>query len=799
MSIDIVGGEEFSSDAVVSKVSFHHVNLDAGNESVLLRFEYETRDEAACVLVDAGEHVDLDAYLGATDELAAVCLTHAHADHYQSLGRVLRDDTPLYTSPATADILETVLTSAEDSGFVADPDRILAATTPVDDWTEVAPGVRIHPVPAGHTPGAVGFVIRFSDGESSHDMLFTGDFTLDSAGGYPGLDPAVAPDVEALFLTVSTADDASGQLTDGIATAVERANAGGRVLVTTGGLQGVHTAALLATVSAELDLDVPVRVVGQAAKLYEDLGYDLAGVESVPEFARPESCLDCGCVTVAGPDVPTEGSAGRLYEAIEDDPNACLVQFVSSGETPRSKGSCATFDYQGGIHPTEEVLETLVDEFDPVEVVTVHEHGGAGDEYNVWDPCVWSTTKDERLELYEDGRWLTPRWMEGQYARVPEQRRDVGSIVGDQFGDLSLASLDRAARIDLDDEGIDVDQIRQKFRHEDDFDSANTHSTPAMTDSSDADSESSRTETTLYPTADVQVDATRSLSDDSLAPRNIVSKRAWDELGSKPVVETADADADADGADERRASSDETDTTAVDTDTDAATAETEPESTSTSENSGTVDTAATSETAAEQTEETQTTDDDSGVADTAGAPAPEQADVTGTEGPVDDVSEPTTDSDGPEADSAQPAVDDTSDTAVTIDVDPLLLALVERQTEESVDRFVTDALQAYLEALLRQGEPPEGTTDSLDIGLSTGDRLGQALGDAVDDEGYDSVPAAVRTALAELLGSSDASTVTVSDRAVSTGFIDAAVDNDEYGFETRRNVVDAAVLWALDD
>lgn len=788
MSIDILGGDETTGDDAVSRVSFHHVNINAGNESVLLRFEYDARDEAACILIDAGEHIDLNAYLEASDRLAAVCLTHAHADHYQSLDRVLRDDVPLYTSPTTADMLETVLTSAEDSGFVSDPDRILTATTPVDGWTEVAPGVRIHPVPAGHTPGAVGYVVRFSDGTASHDMLFTGDFTLDAAGGFPGFDPAVTPDVEALFLTVATADDSRGQLTDGLGKAVERAHAGGQVLVTAGGLQGVRLATLLATVSAELDLDIPVRVVGQAAKLYDDLGYDLAGVELVPEFARPEECLDRGVVTVAGPDIPTEGSSGRLYEAIQHDPNACLVQFVSSGKTPVSGGgACAAFDYHGAMHPTKEALDDVVAAIDPVEVVTVHEHGGAGKKYNDdWNPCIWSSTNDERLDLYEDGRWLTPWWMDSTYARVPEQQRDFGSVLGDQLGDFPLVSLDRSEAVDLAEEGVDLERIRDQLRQDVQTDRPTTQQTTPMADSPNSDDESNRSEATLYPTVNAQVDATGSLSEDSLVPDNMFSKRMWGSMAG-----------DATATDDRTSAPTTEDTESVSATTDTATAEAERTKTEPVADTA-ADTPATStddepESSAETDDgvESEPTADVEDAETPTGEPQTHMSEVSASEQPTEQAEESASD-----VETASDAAVDAA--AVDVAVDPLLLALVERQAETSVGAFVADALQSYLEALLRHGEPPEGTAGGLDLEVVVGDHLGGALTSAVDDEGYESVSAAVRTALAGLLGEDTTSTVAVLKREFNTGLIDAAVDNDDYGFETRRDFVDAAVLWALD-
>jgi len=50
--------------------------------------------ETACILVDAGDGVDLDSLLSPSDKLVAICLTHAHVDHYAELTAAHRGDVP---------------------------------------------------------------------------------------------------------------------------------------------------------------------------------------------------------------------------------------------------------------------------------------------------------------------------------------------------------------------------------------------------------------------------------------------------------------------------------------------------------------------------------------------------------------------------------------------------------------------------------------------------------------------------------------------------------------------------------
>ncbi|WP_224333527.1 MBL fold metallo-hydrolase [Haloprofundus halobius] len=747
MSTEITSGDDHISANIVSKVSFHHVNVDAGNESILLRFGYEGHEETVCVLVDAGENVNLDSVRRTHDSLAAVCLTHAHADHYQSIGEVVEGDVPILTSPSTAAILDTVLTSAREVGFVSDVERLAEAVIPIDEWTDVAPGVRVHPVPAGHAPGAVGFVVRFRDANGKHDILFTGDFTLHAAGGYPSFDPGVAVDAEAMFLSVATADAYSDELTDGIGQSLERAHGGARVLVTAGGLQSTHLATLIRAVTNELTLNVPVRIVGQAAKLYDELGYDVDGVQSIPEFERTKSCLEGGVVTIAGPDVPTEGSAGRLYGAIRDDPNACLVQFVSSGTTPVSgDGQCATFEYRLSMHPTGADLDAVVETIDPIELITLHEHGGGGRRYNDWNSCVWSHDDNRELPLFEDGRWLTPPWMDSTYAQVGSRAVDIGHLAGDAIGDVSLASLDREETIDPSHEGIDISRICDRLHLSAQTTQPTSLTSPKMTNSTD--DKTNRSTTELYMTVGAKTDSAGTLSTDSLAPKNLIAARARASLAKDDTEQESDSQREADKETSTRGpvSKDEVTNTETAEDGVALTEEAETSEKSTDESFAETDTERSS---GEPTEETT-------------------AETRLNDPPV-----------------------------VAFEIDPLLLALAEQGVgAESVDAFVAKAMNSYLEAIIRAGTSPEGTVDSLDMNINVGERLGNVLSTVTAED--DSVSTLVRTALTEMLGEKESAIVEIAERDVNCVFVDAAVENPEYGFETRSDFVDAAVLWALD-
>ncbi|QWC20719.1 MBL fold metallo-hydrolase [Halorubrum sp. 2020YC2] len=137
-------------------LSYHHANPRGGNESFLLRFQSANTDSPTTILVDAGAELELDRILSPGETIDAVCLTHAHSDHYQSLNQCVDPDTSVYTSPATAKIIGDVFDIATQQTGVEADDSMVAAIEPVDEWTSVGSDVAFHPVPAGHVPGAVG-------------------------------------------------------------------------------------------------------------------------------------------------------------------------------------------------------------------------------------------------------------------------------------------------------------------------------------------------------------------------------------------------------------------------------------------------------------------------------------------------------------------------------------------------------------------------------------------------------------------------------------------------------------------
>jgi len=442
------------------KLSYRHANITAGNESFLLSYQPDSRSTgASCVLVDAGTGLDVANLLDPADDLVAVCLTHAHADHYQSLGECVRAGATVYTSPSTADIFGDVADIAarqldgESLGVEAGDVR------PVDGWTALAPGVSVHPVPAGHAPGAVGYLFEFADGADSHHVLATGDFTRRRAAGYPGIDTSLA-DIDVLFCTVATSEGFEANLSEGLGHALHRAHTGARTLVATSGLFGVQVTYLLNALARELGLSVTVRPVGHVASLYETLGYSGRHVDPTAVFDDPAACLEQGAISVAGPETPTEGSSERLFHRLRDDPNGCVVQLYHSESGSFDTGRCTVHSYETVNHPPREALEEVHDALAPSHTVVVHQHGGAGSKFNHLDSTVWAPTDGREYTLYQDG-WQTPPWMGRRHASTDTTPTGTlrAQIETDLTDELTLPPITRHDTADLTSEGVDLERV----------------------------------------------------------------------------------------------------------------------------------------------------------------------------------------------------------------------------------------------------------------------------------------------------------------------------------------------------
>jgi putative mRNA 3-end processing factor len=436
----------------------------------LIRLHDRIRDQTACLLVDASPGVDVSSLIDIEDDeyLAGILLTHAHLDHYETLPENHVQNAPIYAFRDTARILDDVLHEARTHHDLGPVDDVLGAVEPIDDWTSIVDGVRVRPIPAGHAPGAAGFLIQFQDDGTAQTLLATGDFTTRDAAGYRGFTTDLGVDVDAVFLTASTNDGVPETVTDVVSRALARARAGSQTLVTAGALQGVHLATLLAETAARFDASVPITLVGQAAKVATTLGYDLPNTEFVETFQDPSTCLEHGRITIAGPAVPIDGSAKRLFETIEADGGATLLQVTSGGIDPVDSAGCTVDAFRLSNHPSRDTIDEVVEELLPTHVVIVHQTGRAADRFkDSYDSFVWATNDDLEHTLYEDGRWCAPPWVtKNTERRVRGRTGWTGGrvLAGDLAGlEVSPPPVSRQERVDLRAEGLDIEALEARF------------------------------------------------------------------------------------------------------------------------------------------------------------------------------------------------------------------------------------------------------------------------------------------------------------------------------------------------
>lgn len=447
------------------RFGFQHLAPHAGHESTLLWFEHGGQTD--CVLVDSGDGVDLDRHLAADDYLAAALVTHAHIDHYRTLGKNLRHGAPVYAAPGTAAALEHSLTEATKDNDVGDVESVLHALEGVEGWTTLVErpdfSVDAVPIPAGHAVGAAAFLVRIEDEplDGPRYVLATGDFTRRPCAGNPGLTTDL-PDLEAAFVNVATSESFEEVVSESVAAVMETALGGGRVVLATNGTTGVHYAYLLGHAAAALGRRLPVTVVGQVANLYEALDYDVPNVRTVPVFDQTAEVLEAGSVTIAGPEAPTKGSTVRLLGAVRDDPAALFAQVTTGGAGKVSGTTCTTRHFEVSNHPTDETLDAVVAELDPENVVVQHTRAVAKYRERYGRNFVWASDQSDRYALYADGEWLRPEWMSDYGIQQVEMQRygDAGLAVGAE--DVTPPSLERADP-DLAAEGLDLARLRESF------------------------------------------------------------------------------------------------------------------------------------------------------------------------------------------------------------------------------------------------------------------------------------------------------------------------------------------------
>lgn len=554
----------------------------------------------------------------------------------------------------------------------------------------------------------------------------------------------------------------------------------------------------------EYELGVPIRVVGQVAKLYERLDYDRPGVEQISHFTDPRTCLDPGVITIAGPDVPRERSSGRLFGILRDNPNACVVQLVGSGETPMTEGRCTIHDYELVNHPSRGTLEEVHDSIDPQETVVVHSHDGAGEEFNHLDSVVWGTGDTNEHTLYDGHRWQVPSWVHGGTVTSggdQNLQRFASAALLDSF---SVPSLDRHEEPDLEAEGVDDSKIATLLHHG--ADAATSLDAPSQSDersettttepmtanesSTDGDDEKvTKRPTGLIDTTGVDLpekadmNLSKIIDDSSLTPNNMISARATKQLMETESHTTASTDGRDDGSEE----------------------ESRPDSTT--EADVTSDREVETSVSAEREDAPHEGDTDS--RDSPSSRGSESAEGQDSTENTSDIE--TTESDVPhntDTGGGRMGAKTTDEEHFTVTLDPLARLLAEwavtlgthdSESDSTVDKLVAETVQRYVLSLLA-GEAAGDETDSLAVDLVGTSVVEQAIGDLVDqNDELDSIADLIVRGLATAVEGDTDRTVELEESSEIQEYIDAVVRNEAYTPSDREEVVQAALLWRLGD
>jgi putative mRNA 3-end processing factor len=712
----------------------------------------------------------------------------------------------VYASPATTAILEDVFDVATKYAVTAS-DAVVSAVEAVDGWTTIGPGVECHPVPAGHAPGAVGYLFRFDteDSDLGH-ILVTGDFTLNRAAGFPGFPVEGIQDVDALFLTAATNGNFTEEVSEGLGIALQQARSGMQTLVTASGLFGVHVAYLLDALITRLDLSIRVRIVGQVAKLYRELGYECNHVDLVPVFEHTDECLVHGTITIAGPEVPTEKSSGRLFGVLREQPAACVVQLIGSGKEPRQDGQCGIHAFDAVNHPSRETLEIVHDTIAPQHTIIVHCHGGAGSEFNDFESYVWSPSDAAEYDLYANGEWIVPSWAENKHSTLEASESSVESLIGDDILEgLSLPDLERHDGPDIAAEGIDVERVERIVTQE----AADT-GLRSVSNTVTGGSEDAPVESNLEATDSETMTSDNTNGSDGTTPEETAMETELIETtGSKPVSEWSLDDID----DELIAAIESGDVSGEEVERLLELAENldvpptsgrdgSEEPTGESHDKEVVDEAERERAVAEDSAVQGEEDDDlEGI---------DESDSDGVESVSEDGSESTTAA--VESNAGEGTAETTPEATPTaqtqgfcVQMDSLTTALAASVVEGDavigdISNVVTNATTEYLAEHLRGGDSIE-TTPTVELSASA--ELEQTIQNIIQTtDRFNDVSAFTTTAIGEAL----AEVVDLDpdiqspEIAIHTDpvLIDAVIENDSVVFDSRRSVISAAVQWYVE-
>ena len=173
---------------------------------------------------------------------------------------------------------------------------------------------------------------------------------------------------------------------------------------------------------------------------------------------------EAGGITSGGPETGANGSTERLVEAIDENPNATLVQLTTGSADPISTSACSTYQLPLVNHPPLDRIEEFVDAIAPIQVVVKHAMGQTFKRFQKrFDQSfTWGTNDNHRHTLYTESEWVAPTWIRDETAkRIRMRHRDAQQdkpfTPNRSFDALTHGPIDPEA------EGINVDRFCDKF------------------------------------------------------------------------------------------------------------------------------------------------------------------------------------------------------------------------------------------------------------------------------------------------------------------------------------------------
>lgn len=443
-------------------IGYQYANKD--RTSILLKFKGIFSNQTNCFLIDSGDGVDVDNLLGDNEYLSGIFLTHLHRDHYVTLGDNIQDGAEIYTSSLNYDLLKTVLSTADKHYEKSIPTKkILDSTTPVNGEQHLIGNLNLKTAPAGHTPGATSFYLQFQNNGEKQTILITGDFTRRRVAGYPGLDPK---DADCIILTGATEENFRENITQATNSITEHSKSGSPTLVTSSGTNSIHIAYLLGHTVERQSGSTRISIVGQAAKIYDKLDYNVPNVDSFPVY-NSEQVINKNEITISGPETPTDGGSKQLFNEIKDNSNASLFQLISSDHKTISKNRCTVNKFEIRNHPSQKTVDQLIRTVDPIQIIITHQSGADLRKYrDKYRSIVWANAEDRIHNFYVNNEWVAPDWMDRDVAnRFLNKKRHQDAKL--EIPDIETCKVDFTfQKVNLGAEGLNINEIIKETNNE---------------------------------------------------------------------------------------------------------------------------------------------------------------------------------------------------------------------------------------------------------------------------------------------------------------------------------------------